>query len=156
MNPFKLATDSSSLNNFSGVAEVDQLIWQIESLMGIEPETANNRPEAVRLGRSPIASTPCGARNRRGSPCKCPAMPNGRCRLHGGLSTGPRSPAGLKASQTSRRIHGRYSRRSRLIGAILRQYGVMVETLETGDLAARFAAHSRIVELEAMATYKSL
>ena len=156
MNPFKLATDSSSLNNFSGVAEVDQLIWQIESLMGIEPETANNRPETVRLGRSPIASTPCGARNRRGSPCKCPAMPNGRCRLHGGLSTGPRSPEGLKASQTSRLAHGRYSRRARLGGAILRELNVLASTLTTGDLEARFASWSRYLELEQRASYKSL
>ena len=83
-------------------------------------------------------------------------MKNGRCKNHGGKSTGPRTAEGLKASQTSRLAHGRYSRRARLIGAILRQYGVMVETLETGDLAARFAAHSRIVELEARAAYKVL
>jgi hypothetical protein len=30
----------------------------------------------------------CGARTRRGSPCRSPAMPNGRCRMHGGLSPG--------------------------------------------------------------------
>lgn len=45
----------------------------------------------------------CGAQ-KRGKPgtCKKPAMPNGRCRLHGGLSlAGPASP---------RTSHGRYSR----------------------------------------------
>jgi len=32
---------------------------------------------------------PCGAKGKRsGKPCRCPAMPNGRCRLHGGKSTG--------------------------------------------------------------------
>lgn len=30
----------------------------------------------------------CGAKTRAGHPCKNPAMLNGRCRLHGGLSTG--------------------------------------------------------------------
>jgi hypothetical protein len=31
----------------------------------------------------------CGAKARTtGKPCLCPAMPNGRCRLHGGKSTG--------------------------------------------------------------------
>jgi len=30
----------------------------------------------------------CGARTRRGSPCQSPAMPNGRCRMHGGKSPG--------------------------------------------------------------------
>lgn len=31
---------------------------------------------------------PCGARSRRNNqrPCRQPAMPNGRCRLHGGKS----------------------------------------------------------------------
>jgi hypothetical protein len=33
----------------------------------------------------------CGARTRRGALCQCPAMPNGRCRIHGGLSTGPKT-----------------------------------------------------------------
>jgi hypothetical protein len=31
----------------------------------------------------------CLARTRRGTDCQCPAMPNGRCRLHGGKSPGP-------------------------------------------------------------------
>jgi hypothetical protein len=30
----------------------------------------------------------CGARTRRGAPCQGPAMPNGRCRMHGGKSPG--------------------------------------------------------------------
>ncbi len=30
----------------------------------------------------------CGAKTRSGGTCKQPAMPNGRCRLHGGKSTG--------------------------------------------------------------------
>jgi hypothetical protein len=36
----------------------------------------------------------CGARTRGGRPCRCPAMLNGRCRIHGGLSPGaPRGAA---------------------------------------------------------------
>jgi len=36
----------------------------------------------------------CGARTRGGGPCRCPAMQNGRCRVHGGLSPGaPRGAA---------------------------------------------------------------
>lgn len=38
----------------------------------------------------------CGARTRKGPPCVAPARPNGRCRMHGGLSTGPRTPEGKK------------------------------------------------------------
>ena len=37
---------------------------------------------------------PCGARTRSGMPCSAPAMPNGRCHAHGGLSPGaPRGAA---------------------------------------------------------------
>lgn len=32
----------------------------------------------------------CGARTRAGGACRGPAMANGRCRFHGGKSTGPR------------------------------------------------------------------
>jgi hypothetical protein len=35
----------------------------------------------------------CGAANRSGNPCGMPALDNGRCRIHGGLSTGPVNPA---------------------------------------------------------------
>ena len=156
MNPFKLATDSSSLNNFSGVAEVDQLIWQIESLMGIEPETANNRPEAIRLGRSPILITLCGAKNRAGLLCRGPAMKNGRCKFHGGASTGPRTASGLLASQNARRIHGRSSRRARLVGPIIRELNTLAKTLETGNLDERLESWRRYQALEARAAYKSL
>jgi hypothetical protein len=52
----------------------------------------------------------CGAKSRRsGSPCEQPAMPNGRCRLHGGKSTGPRTPEGLMRSRRARWKHGYYS-----------------------------------------------
>jgi uncharacterized protein YjcR len=30
----------------------------------------------------------CGAKTRKGTPCQSPAMPNGRCRMHGGISSG--------------------------------------------------------------------
>lgn len=33
--------------------------------------------------------TRCGARTRSGVPCPSFAMPNGRCRMHGGKSAGP-------------------------------------------------------------------
>jgi hypothetical protein len=51
----------------------------------------------------------CGARNRRGASCQCPAMANGRCRLHGGLSTGPRTPEGIERIRQAVTKHGRYS-----------------------------------------------
>ena len=36
-------------------------------------------------------------------------MANGRCRLHGGKSTGPRTPEGLERSRRARFVHGYYT-----------------------------------------------
>jgi hypothetical protein len=36
-------------------------------------------------------------------------MANGRCRFHGGKSTGPRTAAGLERSRAARRTHGGYA-----------------------------------------------
>lgn len=41
-----------------------------------------DQPQALRNAKR------CLARTRRGTACQSPAMPNGRCRLHGGLSPG--------------------------------------------------------------------
>jgi hypothetical protein len=51
----------------------------------------------------------CGAKTRSGKPCQAPGMANGRCRMHGGASTGPRTAEGLANSRRSRWKHGRYS-----------------------------------------------
>jgi hypothetical protein len=45
----------------------------------------------------------CGAQTRCGCPCQSPAMPNGRCRLHGGLS-----PGAPKGNRNARK-HGQYA-----------------------------------------------
>lgn len=42
----------------------------------------------------PLKGEKCEAKTRRGTPCQAPAGWNGRCKLHGGLSTGPRTQAG--------------------------------------------------------------
>src|SRR6266480_3739424 len=51
---------------------------------------------SVRMrGKLPMHLTPrCGARTRSGNSCRAPAMPNGRCRMHGGPSPG--APKGNK------------------------------------------------------------
>lgn len=50
----------------------------------------------------------CEAKTRRNTKCRCPAMKNGRCRLHGGLSTGPKTAAGTLSGhpKTGQRIEG--------------------------------------------------
>jgi hypothetical protein len=51
----------------------------------------------------------CGARTRSGCVCRAPAMANGRCRFHGGKSTGPRTQAGMARMAAAHTTHGRYS-----------------------------------------------
>ena len=36
-------------------------------------------------------------------------MANGRCRMHGGKSTGPRTAEGIERIRKARTVHGRYS-----------------------------------------------
>ena len=80
-----------------------------------------DEPQTKRLGRLKNGNPPgdflkaprCGARTRRQTPCRGPAMRNGRCRMHGGTSTGPRTKAGLKRSRRARWKHGAYSQKVR-------------------------------------------
>jgi len=53
-----------------------------------------------------LAAPRCGACTRAGSACRQPAMANGRCRLHGGKSTGARTAAGLARCRAARLVHG--------------------------------------------------
>ncbi len=62
------------------------------------------------LPGDPRSAPRCSAKTRRGTRCQCPAMRNGRCRLHGGLSTGPKTPEGIERIRRAVTKHGRYSR----------------------------------------------
>lgn len=62
-----------------------------------------------RLDRARAAPR-CCAKTRRGTLCQSPAMKNGRCRIHGGTSTGPRTPEGLARLRAARTTHGGRSR----------------------------------------------
>lgn len=53
---------------------------------------------------------PCAAKTRRGTPCARRAMTNGRCRLHGGLSTGPKTKDGIDRIRQAVTKHGAYSK----------------------------------------------
>ena len=47
----------------------------------------------------------CGAYARStGQPCQAKAMFNGRCKNHGGMSTGPRTPEGRQAIAETTRL----------------------------------------------------
>lgn len=50
----------------------------------------------------------CGARTRSGTPCKNPAVRGKRrCRMHGGRSTGAKTPEGLAKLRDQHWKHGR-------------------------------------------------
>ncbi len=73
------------------------------------PSPSAPRRGWLRHGNRPgdYAKAPrCGARTRAGGCCRQPAMKNGRCRMHGGLSTGPRTAEGLARSRRARWKHG--------------------------------------------------
>ncbi|MFM9841398.1 MAG: HGGxSTG domain-containing protein, partial [Dongiaceae bacterium] len=80
-----------------------------ESIKNFDPSSALPRRGWLRHGNRPgdYAKAPrCGARTRSGGCCRQPAMANGRCRMHGGLSTGPRTAEGLVRARRARWKHG--------------------------------------------------
>lgn len=52
----------------------------------------------------------CGAKTRGDTPCQAPAMKNGRCRLHGGKSTGLKTPEGIERIRQAHLKHGEYTK----------------------------------------------
>jgi hypothetical protein len=71
----------------------------------------------------------CGATTRRATPCKNPAMANGRCRMHGGLT-----PRGTDLPQFK---HGRYSKA--LPDRMVERYEQALADEERHDLADEIA-----------------
>ncbi len=63
----------------------------------------------------------CGARTRAGTPCLGRPMPNGRCRMHGGCSTGPRTAEGLARIRAARTVHGGRGADARELRALIRE-----------------------------------
>jgi hypothetical protein len=80
------------------------------------------------------ASPRCGARRRDGERCRGAAMANGRCRMHGGPSTGPRTPEGLERSRRSNWKHGYYSAKEKRVRREARQqYRLLRQLIAAGD-----------------------
>lgn len=71
----------------------------------------------------------CGAKTRSGAPCKTAAMPNGRCRMHGG-----KAPSGI-ASGTFK--HGRHSKY--MPGRLLARYEESLTDPDLLELMAEIA-----------------
>ena len=92
-----------------------------------------------------LAAPRCGARTRGGCACRQPAMANGRCRFHGGKSTGPRTAEGLARSRAARLVHGGRSRavialRSRAAHSS-RRLGALIRSLSPRRIPAGHGLH---------------
>jgi len=87
-----------------------------------------------------LAAPRCGARTRAGCSCRQPAMANGRCRMHGGLSTGPRTPEGRERCRRARLTHGGYSAHVRALRVAARAHHRCVRAL-AALMRGRSAGH---------------
>lgn len=65
----------------------------------------------------------CGAKAKSNNhqPCKKPAMKNGRCRLHGGMSTGAKTEEGKARAARSNYKHGYYTKEAILERKLMRE-----------------------------------
>ncbi len=81
------ARDIKGFNSMS--ARLDQMAE--DPLVDLRArQTAAPRPSTARVR--------CGAKTRKGHPCKAKSLPGKRrCKFHGGMSTGPRTPEGKAA-----------------------------------------------------------
>lgn len=74
----------------------------------------------VRIDIKPMQETNlCGAKTRAGHSCKNAKMPNGRCRMHGGKSTG--APKGNQNAFKHGRFSAEVKRANRLSRYLLSQ-----------------------------------
>lgn len=84
--------------------------WERYEASDAECHSPESNPTRHKLPSFPVelVGLTCGATTRAGSACKLNALyANGRCKLHGGLSTGPKSEAGRERSRINGRKGGR-------------------------------------------------
>jgi hypothetical protein len=95
---------------------------------------SKNEPYSGRLGwlrngnppGGPRLAPRCGAKTRKGTSCLSPAVRGKRrCRMHGGVSTGPLTQKGLARSKRANWKHGFYSEeeknKAKLVRRLLRE-----------------------------------
>ena len=81
---------------------------------------------------------------RRGTPCQRPArLPVGRCKLHGGASTGPRTKDGLARLTEARTKHGLYTKEKRAEARRFAEQGRQMRG-ELKELEAWFVDHGHL------------
>lgn len=85
----------------------------------------------MQQARQALALHPkCGAKCRSGKPCMNPSMKNGRCRMHGGKSTG----APIKHGQRTKAAIAQRKADQALIGALHKIEEVPQQLTEVTDV----------------------
>ena len=94
-----------------------------------DPMQTGSTAPVLSQNLSAAAFDTCGAKTRSGAPCRNLPMKNGRCRMHGGASTGPKTAAGLARSRSAGLIHGGRSREMRELRELIRSLRVHTRRL---------------------------
>jgi hypothetical protein len=101
-----------------------------------QPQTMALRPK---LARSEVRGP-----TRRGTLCKRPArLPVGRCKLHGGASTGPRTKDGLARLTEARTKHGKFTKEKRAEARRFAEQGRQMRG-ELKELESWFVDHGHL------------
>ena len=83
----------------------------------------------------------CEAKTRRGTLCRRPAkLPVGKCKLHGGNSTGPRTADGLARLVASKTTHGKFTAEKRASAKLFAEQGRQMRA-ELAELESWFVDH---------------
>jgi len=102
-------------------------------------EASHGRLKHGNPSGDPNTAPRCGARTRAGRPCRAPAVRGKtRCRLHGGLSTGPTTLEGVARIRAARTQHGRFSAEGLAVARWARAY------VRNGYRSLRALGHGRI------------
>ena len=86
----------------------------------------------------------CWAKTRKGTPCRRPAYKrNGRCSLHGGRPTGPKTEDGLARLTAARTTHGKYTKEKRAAAKRFAEQGRQMRA-ELAELEEWFVDHGHL------------
>ena len=113
-----------------------------------DPVQRERTPGPLRNGNprgNPNLAPRCGAKTRLGCPCKSPAMANGRCRMHGGASTGPNTAEGKARIAAALALRGSPEARASQarVTATIRRGKVLAATVDAGLKLEALAAPLR-------------
>ncbi|MBK5966176.1 hypothetical protein CCR95_19340 [Thiocystis minor] len=101
---------------------------------------SNSRPSRKRKF-TPV----CGAKTRRGTPCQCkPLKKGGRCKFHGGASTGPTTTEGKETARAN------LQKASAVINSSLHAETRRARSLKGWETRRKKAQRRRLIEIGRM------